>query len=65
MLSDGDIVVIVVKERNPKTGRLEEVVSHGIDHATGRNVVMSGDNPLLIGAVFDNDLGEYVLKARR
>lgn len=64
MLEPGDIVVIVVKERNPNTGRLQEVVSHGVDFASGRSVVMSGDSPQQAGAVFDDELGEYVIKGR-
>lgn len=63
MIKDGDLIVIVVKERNPKTGRVEEVVSHGIDYTTGRTVVLSSDSPKLIGATFDADIGEYVLRA--
>lgn len=63
MLNPGDIVVITVLEENPKTHRNEIVVSHGIDYSTGKNVVMSGDRPQDIGAVFIQDLGEWVLRA--
>lgn len=55
------IVVIVVKEKNERTGRVETVVSHGVDYRTGKLVVMSGDSPESVGAVFNKEIGEYVV----
>ncbi len=34
------IIVIVTKERNPRTGRMEEIVSHGVDADTGKTVIL-------------------------
>lgn len=64
MASPGDIIVIVVKERNEKTGRIEEIVSHGIDFATDRNIVLPQESPSSVGARFDPDIGEYVIKGQ-
>lgn len=55
------IIVITSKERNARTGRDEEVVSHGIDATTGKTVIMSCDPIERIGARFDPELREYVL----
>lgn len=56
------IIVIVTKERNPRTGRMEEIVSHGVDADTGKTVILSCESPQAIGAVFDSEIGEYVLR---
>lgn len=57
-----DIMVIVVKEKNHRTGRIEEIVSHGINLDTDQTVIMSGCSPQSVGAVFDVELGEYVIR---
>jgi hypothetical protein len=59
------VIVIVNKEVNPDTGRLEEVVSHGVDTRTGRLVVMPQLSPTAVGAVFDLKVGEFVLREDR
>lgn len=56
------IIVIVTKERNPRTGRTEEIVSHGVDADTGKPVILPCESPQAIGAVFDSEIGEYVLR---
>lgn len=56
------IIVIVIEERNERTGRMQKVVSHGIDEATGQTVIMSCGTPESVGAVFDHDIGEYVIR---
>lgn len=63
MLNPGDIIVIVVRERNPKTHQMELVVSHGVEPDSGKNIVMSCGSPASVGAVYDSDIGEYVLRA--
>lgn len=55
------IIVICFKERDPKTGVVRTVISHGVDQATGRTVILPCDAPEDIGAVFDQSLGEYVV----
>ncbi|MCB4350005.1 hypothetical protein LA345_40145 (plasmid) [Burkholderia vietnamiensis] len=55
------IIVIVTSERDPKTGRLRRVVSQGVDTQTDRLVVLPCDPPEGIGAVWNADIGEYVI----
>ena len=45
------IIVTVTKERNPRTGRMEEIVSHGVDADTGKTVILSCESPQAIGVV--------------
>ena len=56
------IIVICTMEKDPKTGKPRKIVSHGIDHATGKSVCLSCEAPEDIGAVFDPEFGEYVLR---
>jgi hypothetical protein len=60
------IIVITSRERNEYTGKMETVVSHGIDlNDNDRIIVLPQErDPSLIGAVFDMDVGEYVLYER-
>jgi hypothetical protein len=58
------IIVIVHTEHNEKTGRMEQVVSHGIDPDTGKTIVLPQDSPEKIGAVFDHNTGEWLIPAR-
>lgn len=56
------IIVIVTEERNARSGRMEKVVSHGVDMATGKIIIMSCGSPESVGASFDPDIGEYVIR---
>jgi hypothetical protein len=56
------IIVIVQSDLNEKTGRMEPVVSHGIDPDTGETHVLPHEPPQQLGAVFDETLGEYVIR---
>ena len=56
------IIVITTQETNPKTGRKESIASHGIDADTGKSVILPNELPGLLGATFDNDIGEWVIK---
>lgn len=56
------IICIVVTERNERSGNMEQIVSHGIDSDTGRHVVLPCDPPGTMGAVFDREMGEYVIR---
>lgn len=58
-----DIIVIVTKERNPTTNREELIASHGIDSVTGKVVILPTDRPQDIGAEYDADIGEYIIRA--
>lgn len=55
------IIVIYNEETCPKTGHKKNVVSHGVDIETGRDVVLPQVDIREIGAKFDDDMGEYVL----
>lgn len=55
------IIVVLCEERNPKTGRKEVIVSHGIDEDTLNTVILPQVPVKELGAKFDNERGEYVL----
>jgi hypothetical protein len=62
------ILLVTFTEKNPKTGRVETRVSHGVDLGTDRPVVT--DNETIdvyerMGARFDKDMGEWVLPSPR
>lgn len=54
-------MVIVNREKNLRTEQKEEVVSHGVDLDTGKTVTLPCVPPADVGAVFDPDIGEYVV----
>lgn len=56
------ILVITTMEYNKKTGRKEIIVSHGVDLITGKNVILPPESPEVIGAVFSEAYGEYVIE---
>lgn len=58
------INVIVVKERNAKTGRMEEIVSHGVDSETLKNIILPQVSPKELGAVYDKEHG-YILRDQK
>jgi hypothetical protein len=58
------IIVITIYEENPTTRKMELVVSHGVDEI-GRNICLPSEHPSAIGAVYDEDLREYVLLDER
>lgn len=55
------IIVVLCEEHNPKTGRKEVVVSHGIDENTMKTIVLPQVSVKELGARFDNERNEYVL----
>lgn len=55
------MIVVVTTERDPKTNREIQVVSHGVDEESGRIVVLPCEKPGEIGAKFDQDIMEYVI----
>ncbi len=56
------MIIVITTQEQGRDGRLKTVVSHGVDATTGRNIVMSCDDPRELGAVFDRDIGEYVIR---
>lgn len=56
------IIVITVQERNRRTGKIETIVSHGVDSVTLRNVILENTTPENLGAKYDPEIGGYVLK---
>lgn len=58
------IILVTTTERNKRTGVMETIVSHGVDHDTLHNVCLSCD-PLSyyksIGAVYLPSICEWVL----
>lgn len=55
------ILLITVQERNKDTGKIETLVSHGINTETGRTVITSNEPPRQMGAYFDRDAGEWMI----
>lgn len=56
------MIIIVTTLEKDAAGRPRLVASHGVDETTGRSVVLSNDHPCTLGAVFDNDLCEWVIR---
>ena len=54
-------MLITYTERNLRTGRLETLVSHGVDLSTDRVVTLPPESPAALGARFDQNSGEWVL----
>jgi hypothetical protein len=59
------IALITYRKENPRTGHIEELVSHGINLATDRMVITSNDRPADMDAFFDNEVGEWILDESR
>lgn len=59
------IVVIAVRERCKRTGRIEEIASHGINLANDAHVVLPPEKPSQLGATFCNEIGEWVIDTER
>lgn len=59
------ILVITCKERHPRTNQLIEMVSHGVDMDTGRNIVLQNE-PLqnvikAWGLIYSKEEREYYI----
>jgi|32_taG_2_1085360.scaffolds.fasta_scaffold15099_3 hypothetical protein len=55
------IVLITKRERNPETGRVEEIVSHGMHQGSNRPEILPCETPQSLGAFFCNTMGEWLL----
>ncbi|QIG65807.1 hypothetical protein phiOC_p142 [Ochrobactrum phage vB_OspM_OC] len=51
------IQLITTKEINTKTGVEEDIISHGVDAETGRNIALPNVSLTAIGAKYHNDYG--------
>lgn len=54
------IILITVIEKDPYTKKKSEIVSHGVDTSTGRDVIIQQVEPSTIG-YFDEDMQEWIL----
>jgi hypothetical protein len=59
------ILAITYQEKNLQTGLMEILVSHGFDTDTGRTIILPQDTPEKLGAVFNKELGQYVLNPNK
>lgn len=59
------IIVITVREKNKTTGKLETIVSHGVDTVTMQNICLPNETPAALGAKYDPEYGEYVLEGNQ
>ena len=55
------IVLITTREINRKTGRIEEIVSHGLHQSSGKPEILPCETPQSLGASFCNIIGEWLL----
>lgn len=55
------IIVIANSEYDEKTGRTNLITSHGIDSESLEHVVLQPVHPQFLGAVFNTELGEFVI----
>jgi hypothetical protein len=55
------IVLILTREHGHRTGWKENIVSHGVDLDTDKTVILPFEQPLALGAVYNDKLGEWVL----
>jgi hypothetical protein len=58
----GPVLVITYREKNEKTGKMEEAIDHGVDLSTGKIVILEQTIVQMAGYVRrDPDLG-WVLR---
>ena len=55
------MIVLVTHTETDSRGRTQTIASHGIDLETGRNVVVQQNEPRKLGAIFHQDMGEWVI----
>lgn len=58
------IIVITTMEKNERNNRMERIISHGIDQSTGKTVILPCEPPETLGAVFNPEIGEYILEEK-
>ena len=59
------IVLSTIRARNARTGRVEEIVTHGVNVRSGRPEAFEGETPQDLGAAFCPEIGEWVLDRDR
>jgi hypothetical protein len=65
LMEDKRIIVITTNEVNARTGKMQLIASHGIDERTGRAVILPWEPPDSLGAVYNQEIGEYVIKEKQ
>jgi hypothetical protein len=63
-LGPDTIVVVTTTIFDESKGKNVLVASHGVDSNTMRSVTLPSEHPSALGAVFDEGLGEYVLRSK-
>lgn len=61
------LMLVTFRERNSRTGRMETLVSHGVDLDTDKTVITDSETIEVWktrGAVFDHNMGEWVYRDR-
>lgn len=57
------MIIVITYRETDEYGHEVEVVSHGIDTTTLKNITLSQDDVRYVNYVkFDREIGEYVLK---
>lgn len=54
-------MLLVITNREKIRGKYRDIVSHGINLDNDEVVVLPQEEPYILGAVFDLDIGEYVI----
>ncbi len=57
------IIVVTYQEEDPLTGRVQTLADYGYDTIADRYITLPCDPPERIGASFDLEIGEYVLRS--
>tara|TARA_Y100000815_G_C13030067_1_gene382798 strand:- start:19 stop:237 length:219 start_codon:yes stop_codon:yes gene_type:complete len=55
------IAFTTFRQRDPRTGRMEDIVDRAFNLATERPVVMPAETPQALGAQWDDNMGLWLL----
>ena len=55
------IIVITTTETDEMTGKERLIVSHGVDRATGKQIILPPEHPSDIGAKFSEELHSWII----
>lgn len=55
------IILVTYEETLKDTNEKRILISHGYDLETGQNIAMPNVHPSEVGAVFDYEIGEFIL----
>lgn len=59
------IAFTTTRERNEKTGRIEDVVERAFSYPSGKTVVLPNETPQALGACWDDNSGLWMLDQDR